>query len=178
LAGSGSASSGIYTLKGGGSDIWNNFDQFNFDSESVSSDMTIIVHVDSEQNTSVWAKAGPMFRNSLAGGAAFVSLFQNPGNLVEMQWRDTDNGYANFTTQYNTGTPANWLELIKIGTTFTAYYATTTGAPTASDWKLAGTHTTTFTFSGYYAGLAVTAHDNTQLCTSVFSNLTIQASGR
>ena len=173
LAGSASVSSGIYTQKGGGADIWNNYDQFNYQSESLTTDATIIVHVDSQQNTNVWAKAGPMFRNSLAGGAAFVSLFQNPGSLLELMWRDSDNGFANFTSQVKSTAAANWLELVKTGNTFTAYYATTTGAPGVSDWILVGTHTTSFTNASYAAGLAVTAHDNTQICTVVFSNLSI-----
>jgi hypothetical protein len=176
LAGSASLNSGIYTQKGGGADIWNNADQFNYDSEAFTSDMTMIVHVDSQTNTNIWAKAGPMFRNSLSAGAAFVAVLQNPGGLVELQWRDTDNASANTTNQISTGAAANWLELIKTGNTFTAYYATTTGLPKTTDWILVATHTTTFTNSGYDAGLADTAHDNTQLSTAVFSNLTVQAS--
>ena len=133
----------------------------------------MIVHVDSQQNTNVWAKAGPMFRNSKLVGAAFVALFQNPAKQLELMWRDTDNSNANYTSQITSSAAANWLELIKVGNTYTAYYATTTAAPGASDWKLAGTHTTTLTNSPYYLGLAVTAHDNSQLCAVVFSNLSI-----
>jgi len=133
----------------------------------------MIVHVDAQQNTNVWAKAGPMIRNSKATGAAFVAVFQNPGKLLELMWRDADNTYANYTSQITSTATANWIELIKTGNNYTAYYATTTSAPTASDWKLIGTHTTTLTNSTYYAGLSVTAHDNSQLCTVIFSNLSI-----
>lgn len=171
-AGSSSLSNGVYTQNGGGADIWSNFDQFNYAYAPTGSDVTMIVHIDSQQNTNVWAKAGIMLRNSTATGAAFVALYQNPGNLLELQWRDTDNGNANYTSQTTSTASANWIELIKTGNNFTAYYATTTGAPTASDWKLIGTHTTVLN-SMYTAGLAVTAHDNSQLCTAIFSNLSV-----
>ena len=79
---------GSITVTGSGADIWNTADQFNFYSEPVTGDNTMIVHVNSEQNTDPWAKAGLMFRNSTAAGDAFVGLYQNPGNLLELQWRD------------------------------------------------------------------------------------------
>jgi hypothetical protein len=170
MAGWAALSNNSYTVNGGGSDIWGASDQFNFDSQSMTVDNTVIVHVDSVQNTDPKAKGGIMFRNSSAAGAAFVGLYQIPNNTVELQWRDTDNSAANWTgSAVGATTQTKWLKLVKSGSTFTAYYATTTAAPLATDWVLIAVHTTTFTNSSYLEGLAVTAHNNALLNTSVFS---------
>jgi len=47
IAGSASLAGGIWTQTGCGADIWNNADQFNFNSESVTGDQTLIVKVGS-----------------------------------------------------------------------------------------------------------------------------------
>jgi hypothetical protein len=183
VAGSASSSGGVYTVTGGGADIFSNYDQFNYDSQSVTGDNTIIAHVDSEQNTNAWSKACLMFRDSLDPAAANVAVTQEPnGAGIDFQWRDspldadysTAKGFESDQGQITTSSSANWLKLVKAGNTYTAYYATTTGTPTASQWVLFGTHTTTLTNATYLAGLAVTAHDNSQSCTAVFSNVSIQ----
>ncbi len=162
-------------VSGGGADIWSASDEFNYYSQSLSADKTFIVHVDSVQNTDPWAKGGIMFRNSTSAGAAFVGLYQNPDNLVELQWRDADNHAASWTGVQVGGTTApKWLKLVKNGTMFTAYYATTTAAPAATDWVLVAVHSTAFTNSSYLGGLAVTAHNNSLLNTTLFSNLSEQ----
>jgi hypothetical protein len=67
LAGSAAYNNGNWTVIGGGSDIWNAADQFNFASTSFSSDGVMIARVLSLQNSdpgSGWSKAGLMFRNA------------------------------------------------------------------------------------------------------------------
>jgi hypothetical protein len=174
VTGSAVVGTGTIQVSGGGSDIWNASDQFNYDYQTNTTDVTIIAHVDSMTNTDVWAKTGLMFRNSATAGAAFVGVYQNPSTAVELQWRDTDNNQANYNSQLSPTGSANWLKLVKSGTTFTAYYATTVGTPSAANWVLIGTHTTTFTHSTYLGGMAVTAHNNGLLNTSVFSGLSQQ----
>jgi len=170
-AGSASFNNGNYTVIGSGSDIWNNADQFNYDYETVTGPSTMIVQVDSVQNTSTWAKAGIMFRNSAAAGDAYVGLYENPNLQVELQWRD-GNGSNAISTVNPTGntTSPKWLELVNNNGNFTAYYATTTWAPASTDWILLATHTTLFTNVNYLAGMAVTAHNFGVLNTSLFSN--------
>src|SRR5580765_7577063 len=51
LAGSASYANGLWTVTGGGSDIWNAGDQFNFASTNYSGDGTMIVQVTSLQNS-------------------------------------------------------------------------------------------------------------------------------
>src|SRR6185369_9232232 len=64
IAGSAIYNNGNWTVAGGGSDIWNAADQFNFASTTFNGDGTIIAKVTSLQNTdpgSGWSKAGVMF---------------------------------------------------------------------------------------------------------------------
>src|SRR5579862_7736694 len=60
-AGSASYANGTWTVAGGGSDIWNNADQFHFAYNS-SGGTTIFALVNNVQNTDPWAKGGVMFR--------------------------------------------------------------------------------------------------------------------
>jgi hypothetical protein len=172
IPGSASASGNTITVNGGGADIWASFDEFNYDSESLTGDGAMIAHVDSIQNTDSWAKAGLMFRNSSSAGSAHVALFQQPCGAVDFQWRDTNGGYANYIQAGPLGSE-KWLMLVKAGNIYTAYYATTLGVPAAADWVLVGSHTTAFTNTAYLGGLAVTAHNDSLLNTTVFSSFSV-----
>jgi hypothetical protein len=176
LAGSASLSNGVYTLKGCGSDIWGNTDQFNFDYATASGDNTMIVQATALQNTDAWAKGGLMFRNSLSAGSAYFGIFATAGYGIAVQYRDSD--YANAvqpSLSGGIGAPC-WLKIVRSGTTMTAYYATTTGTPGASDWILVTTHTVTYSSTSYYAGLADCSHNGSLLATDTFANLSIGGS--
>src|SRR5207253_1500226 len=57
------AGTGVWTQTGGGADIWNRSDQFNFASEHFNGSAVAIADVKSVSNSNTWAKAGLMFRN-------------------------------------------------------------------------------------------------------------------
>ena len=123
------ASSDTYTVAGGGADIQGTSDQFNFLYKPVNGNATLIARVTSEQNTNTWAKAGVMFRNSAAAGDMEVSLVVSYSNGVSFQWRSSSGGSTSYSV--TGGIPApTWIELVRSGNTFTAYYATTTAEPT------------------------------------------------
>jgi len=117
-----------------------------------------------------------MFRNSDTPTSPFVDLEAVPGHQVTLQWRDTEGAAANCPPAYlfGDGTTLKWLKLVKSGSNFTAYYATTTTTPQTSDWILIATHTTTFTNTTYLGGLAVASHSNTLLGSATFDTLTQQ----
>ena len=97
--GSACESGGVWTVRGGGADIWNSSDQFRFayQSANVPTNATIVARVTSVQNTNTWAKAGVMFRDGTAANARFVMVVQMPNNEVTMQWRTTAGGSAAWT---------------------------------------------------------------------------------
>lgn len=164
--------SGLYTVSGGGSDIWNNSDQFQFISRNITGNGSIIARVTSVENTNAWAKAGIMFRDSFAAGAMFADVVVTPSSGVSFQWRNAANGNSNYV-QITGQTAPKWVKLTRNGNSFTAYYATTTGTPTAANWIQIGGPQTIAMNSAAKVGLAVTSHNNGTLCTSIFSNVSV-----
>jgi hypothetical protein len=173
-AGTSSFDGTTWTVQGGGSDIWSAPDQFQYAYQSVNGDATIIADITSVSDSNAWAKAGVMFRDGTDAGASYVAVFENPNGQVEMQWRDAAGSDSDWNGSQvgDTGGP-KWVKIVRSGDTFTAYYAETTGTPMDSDWIAIGSRTVTM--SSATAGLAVTAGDNTALCTSTFTNVSIGA---
>ena len=98
--GSASYSSGIWTIKGGGADIWNGSDHFNYAFESIHGSVSIVARVTGLTNTDPWAKAGVMLRDGSGANAAFADIVVTPGNGVAFQWRTTA-GRPQFQRQPN-----------------------------------------------------------------------------
>src|SRR5690348_7507345 len=63
--GSASFANGVWTVAGGGADIWTAADQFHFAYEPAGDSMVLIAHVTGVQNSDPWAKVGVMLRDSV-----------------------------------------------------------------------------------------------------------------
>lgn len=166
LAGSASDNNGLWTVTGGGSDIWNNADQFNLVSTNFTGDGTLTAHVTSLQNSdpgSGWSKAGLMFRNDNTAGSANVALVATAGQGVSFQWRDTAGDSSDFFAPGAGAVPV-WLQLVRSGQNFTGYYSMD-----GTNWVLVSSQTISLN-STVLAGLAVTAHNNSALNTATFTN--------
>jgi hypothetical protein len=161
------APSGGWTQSGGGADIWNRSDQFNFVSEHVTGSAVAIAKVASVTNTNSWAKAGLMFRNSAAANDVFVDVVVTPGQGVSLQWRSTTGGTGSSTTIAGVTAP-RWLKLTRSANSFSGYYSAN-----GTSWIQIGSAKTVTMASNALVGLAVTAHDNTKLCTATFSGVSI-----
>jgi hypothetical protein len=161
------SSTGTYTVAGGGADIWNASDQFNFLSKSYSGDGAIVARVTSVTNTSSWAKAGVMFRDSLAANAMYVDVIVTPGQGVSFQYRSATGGNCVHTDVTGITAP-EYVRLVRSGNTFTGYYSSD-----GSNWTQIGSTVTIAMSSTAQLGLAVTAHNNGSLCTASFTNLSI-----
>lgn len=167
LAGSASYANGSWTITGGGADIWNTADQFNFASESVSGDGSMVARVLAIQSSDPWSKAGVMFRNDSTAGAANVAVVATIGNGVSFQWRSTANGGCNFQNITGLTAPV-WVKLTRSGTNFSAFYSSN-----GNSWTQVGTTQGILLNSGLLAGLAVTAHNNGAINTSTFTNVSV-----
>jgi poly(beta-D-mannuronate) lyase len=168
LAGSATFTSGTFTVKGSGADIWTTADQFNYASESITGNQTITARVVSESATGSFAKAGVMIRESTATNAVEVSVLLTPTNGVAMQVRSTTGAASINVTGWLKGpTPPSWVRLVRSGSTFTSYRSTD-----GVTWTLMASTNVTMATSAT-AGLAVTSHDNTALNTAAFSNVTV-----
>ena len=171
LAGSASATNGNWTVTGGGADIWNAADQFNFASSSDGSDGSITVQVTSLQNSdpgSGWARAGIMFRNDSTAGAVNVSLMVSATQGLSFQSRNASGGQTSQSIVGGISAPV-WLQLVRSGVNFTANYSTD-----GSNWMQAGTQQI-YMNGSVQAGLAVTAHNNAALNTATFTNVSLSS---
>src|SRR5581483_3317188 len=126
-------STGVWTQTGGGADIFNKSDQFNFASEHFSGAATAVVDVTSISNTNAWAKAGVMIRNSAAANDAFADIVITPGHGVSFQWRSAL-GAAGTSITVAGVTPPRWLKLVRSGNSFTGFYG-----GDGKTWKQVGT---------------------------------------
>ena len=174
-AGSALCSGSIYTVTGGGADIWGTADQFNFASQNVIGDQTLIARVTSLGNTNGWAKAGMMVRDSSAAGAICVDLLVTPSNGVVLQWRSATGGASSNIQAAGVAAPTAshpvWLKLVKNGSNYAAYYSSN-----GTTWTEVGSTVVTLSNVQYLAGLAVDSHDNGTATTATFDNVSVAAS--
>src|SRR5262249_15017482 len=86
-AGSASHSSGVFTVRGSGADIWGNADGFQFVYQPLNGNGQIVARVTAVQNTDPWAKAGGMIRETLAAGSRHAFMALTPGNGLALHRR-------------------------------------------------------------------------------------------
>ena len=151
------------TLEGSGTDIWGRADAFRYYHQPWTGDGTIAVRVASIENTNVWAKAGVMFRETLAANSRQVMAIVSPGNGVALQYRGTTGG-SSANVALSTGTAPQWLRLTRSGNLFTA-----AASEDGTTWRTLGSITVAMP-SSLFVGLPVTSHNNAALATGVFNH--------
>lgn len=166
-AGSAAATNGLWTVAGGGADIWGTADQFNFASQNITGDGLIVAFVTGEQNTDPWAKAGVMFRNNRTPGSMHAAVVATPGNGVSFQWRNTTGGQCNNAVAAGIVPPV-WVKLIRSANTFSAYYSLD-----SVNWTQVGADQSVALNTAALAGLAVTAHNNALLNAATFNYVSV-----
>jgi len=170
IGGSASFTNGLWTVSGGGSDIWNASDQFNFVSLSFFGDGSIAAKVTSLQNTDPstgWSKAGVMFRNDNSAGAINAAVVVSAANGVNFQWRSAAGGQSSSANASGIVAPA-WVKLVRSGTNFSGFYSVD-----GTNWIQIGMAQSLSMNGVVLAGLAVTAHNNSALNTAAFTNVTV-----
>ncbi|WP_105967784.1 DUF1349 domain-containing protein [Streptomyces geranii] len=119
---------------------------------------TVTVHLDSQDNTNAWGKAGLMLRNDITGttkSTGYVVLAATPGNGVNLQWDSDGDGYLDRGAT-KTGSDAIapvWLRLVRNGTSVTGSYSAD-----GTTWTTVGTATLTGANTTLDAGMFFTAH--------------------
>jgi hypothetical protein len=175
---------------GSGADIWGIADVCEFVGIPYQGDVEFSVEVFSVDNTAPWAKAGLMLRDSLDDVSPHVMLAETPGMGVTLLRRNQrgspceDDGHQamrvigsqgreTFQQRGSGGSGASagsfsavnlphWLKLVKRGSLITAYESAD-----GLQWSWVGTveHECNGQF---FLGLAVTSHDDTQICHARF----------
>lgn len=168
LAGSGDYASGTFTIKGSGTDIAGTADQFHYVYQPLNGDGTIVARVAGIGNTSSWAKAGVMIRESLATGAKHASTVIEYASSSGAQLVDRTATGGSTATVTQTGVAAPyWVKLQRAGNAFTSSISSN-----GTTWTQIGTATVSMSTSAYI-GLAVTAQNNAVLNTSVLDSVSI-----
>ena len=135
-AGSATASSGVFTLKGAGADIWSSADAFRYAYVPFTGDGSIVARVASVQNVNAWTKAGVMIRQTLDPQSANASMLVSPGKGLTFQ-RRTFSG-ALTTSTLASGSAPKWVRLTRAGQVFTAAVSSD-----GSSWITVGQQTIT-----------------------------------
>jgi alpha-galactosidase len=166
VVGSATYTNGVWTVAGGGADIWNNGDQFHFLTNSLNGDGAVIARVISQTATDPWAQAGIMIRNDISSNAPQASLLLTPGNGVTFRYRSAAGGPTVQTFQTGVLVP-EWIRLSRSNNVFTAAYSAN-----GTGWTQLATQTVAMA-NPVLAGLAVTAHNNSLISTGAFTSLLV-----
>jgi regulation of enolase protein 1 (concanavalin A-like superfamily) len=164
VAGSASFLNGGFTLKGSGADIWGASDSFRFVYKVLNGDGQIIARVATLQNTSSYAKAGVMIRQSLAANSMHATMDVTPGNGAEFSRRTSTGGTTTATLSSGITAP-RWVRLVRSGNTFTGSISSD-----GVNWTQVGSSTISMT-SSVYIGLIVNSHSNSVLSTTTIDGV-------
>ena len=136
--------------------------------QQLSADGSISARVVSQTNTSSWAKAGVMLRQTSDPGSLYYAILVTPGNGIVVQYRKALGG--NTTQVVNiTGTVPTYLAVGRTSNSYTAY--------TSNDgitWTPVAGSSVTLSMSGpVLAGMAVTSHNASALSTVTFDTVSV-----
>ncbi len=168
IAGSGSVTNGVATVKGAGSDIGGSADSLNFLSETMTGDGIITARLASETiGGNVNDKVGLMIRESTASGSKQVVVLLDSGlSESRLAYRSTTGGSTTWTGAISGTSLPRWYRLQRSSNTFTGYVSTD-----GTTWTTVGSATVTMN-SSLIVGFAVCSRDTTALNTSTFDNIT------
>lgn len=158
-----------WAIHGSGSDIWSTSDQFQFASMEAAGDIEVVARVGNVEGTDPWAKAGVMLRASHDADAAFATVLVTPSNGVLFHWRNATGASATGEPP-STGTAPKWVKLVRANDTVLGYHS-----EDGASWSEIGSQQGIFGSADTQAGLVVTAHDDTVLNQSEFTNVSVTA---
>jgi regulation of enolase protein 1 (concanavalin A-like superfamily)/mono/diheme cytochrome c family protein len=168
VSGEASFLNGRFNLLASGSDIWESSDSFHFASKPLNGDGTIVARIVSMQYTDPWAKAGVMFRENNFPGAKYVFLGLTGQGGSLLQSRDVADG-STVSIDGPEAKPPHWLKLTRNGDVFTGQISAD-----GTNWISAGSITNALK-KNVQAGLAVTAHNNAVLNSTLFESVNVLA---
>jgi hypothetical protein len=153
----------MFTLKGGGYDIWSSHDDFHYVYQTLNGDGQIIARVTSQGNTNASAKAGVMIKESTAAFAPYSFMGITPANGYKFQWTFQPQSIAGgaYTA------PDAWVKLTRVGDVMTAYKS-----PDGITWTKVGQKTVVMSPTATI-GLFDTSHNSGALSAVTFDNVSV-----
>jgi TolB protein len=162
------AAKGLYTVTGGGLNMWANADAFHFVWKKLTGDFAIAAEVRiAGTQGNPHRKAGLAIRQGLEPDAPYVDAILHASGLASMQFRATPGG-PTAEVQAPLSAPAV-LRLERHGDVFEMWLGAAPGEPLQKAGSL-----TLVLRDPVYAGLAVCAHDADRMETAAFSNVKVE----
>jgi hypothetical protein len=161
---------GFWTVTGGGADIWNQADEFQYVYRFLAGDGSITTRIISQTiNTDGWAKAGVMLRDSESPGSPHMMVVMTPGAGVDMQWRPQQDGGSldAGANSYPRRLPL-YLRVQRKGDSFSGFVS-----EDGLTWVQIGTTQKIRMGKEILAGLCVTSHNRNRLCTARFERTVV-----
>jgi regulation of enolase protein 1 (concanavalin A-like superfamily) len=168
VTGSGTFANGVFSVSGGGADVWGSVDAFHYVYRSLTGDGTIVARVASVQGSQPWAKLGIMMRGAIDPSAAHAFMVVSAGRGLAFQ-RRPGNGALTATTPAGDGTAPRWVRLTRVKHVLTASTSTD-----GRSWTVVGSDTVAMP-STIFVGLAASSHDAGALASATFDNVTVTA---
>jgi regulation of enolase protein 1 (concanavalin A-like superfamily) len=159
-------SNGVYTITGGGVDIWNAADEFHFVYQPVQGDVTVTARVAWVDEAHAWSKAGVMIRETLDPDARHAYALISASRGYAFQRRPTTGGWSEHTPGAAARAPG-WVRLVRSGSLFEAFQSANGRDWTRIDSRVIGMVDTV------YVGLAVTSHHAGAATTAAVDSLQI-----
>ena len=166
VSGDASYLNGLFNLIASGNDIWDVADSGHLASRPLTGDGQIVAHISSLQYTDPWAKAGVIFRENTSPGSKYVIMAITAHNTSVYQWRPVpDQGSHN--TDGASAIIASWVRLTRAGDTFTGDISVD-----GKNWQTVD-HITVPMNKAVAVGLALSAHNNSVLNSTLFDHVTV-----
>lgn len=156
----------VYSLDSAGTQIGGGVDSCFFASQLREGDAEVLAKVDALENTSLSAKAGLMFRETLEIDSANVGLWVQADNTVTLGFRDAVTGQYSATTLV-AGSSVLWLKLVREGEQYSGYYSLD-----GATWVLVAQVSNSLA-DLLEVGLVVASNNPSVLCTADFSEVAI-----
>jgi len=164
--GSASFSDPVWTINGGGADVWDRSDAFQFLHMAVTDNASVTARIDSLDNTDAFAKAGVMVRANLDSDSPTAILDVKPDGGLEFMARTFSGDAVSFISGGTYSFPV-WLTL-----TWNEGSVRAWASRDGTNWSFVNSAAVSLPAS-FEAGVAVTSHDTTQLTTAAVQNLSV-----
>jgi RNA polymerase sigma factor (sigma-70 family) len=168
-AGSAQLDGDAFTIRGGGAHIYGEADQFRFVCRTWTGDGEIIARIHSElEQQARQVCAGVMFREKLTADSHHTAILLDAIGKCHLKYRDAGHPASACEISGSERHGKHWVRLVRRGNTFTAY----TRPDGVQMWRVVKDLELPMR-SSLYVGLAVTAHDNAQLATTMIDRVSL-----
>lgn len=158
----------IWTVAGGGENIWRDTDECHFAYAEVPGDARITCRLTDLERVEEYTKAGAMIRTGLAESDPFGFVGMTAAHGSEVLWRSSRGTHAT-TDQFDEGaTLPHWYRLVRTGEYLTAFVSEDGEAWTPIDqFRIPNSESV-------YVGVAACSHDSETLTEAQFEDVTVE----